>query len=94
MMADDYAKFLPYARKQIRKWEAKRWENDILYSAAKKKEGEFMKPTVKSFLALAEDKSKLFTLPVINRIPPMVTAMKKSFVVRRRMSWNAMQMRK
>lgn len=36
----------------------KRWENDILYSAANKKEGESMKPTVKSFLALAEDKEQ------------------------------------
>lgn len=36
----------------------KRWENDILYSATKKKEGESIKPTVKSLLALAEDKEQ------------------------------------
>jgi len=29
----------------------KRWENDILYSAAKKKEGKAMKPTMKNKLS-------------------------------------------
>ena len=48
---DDYAKLLPYARKQVRAWETKRWENDILYSAAKKKEGKAMKPTMKNKLS-------------------------------------------
>lgn len=37
---------------------SKRWENDFLYLATKKKEGKTMKPTVKSFLALAEDKEQ------------------------------------
>lgn len=37
---------------------SKKWKNDILYSATKKKEGESMKPTVKLFLALAEDKEQ------------------------------------
>ena len=45
---DDYAKFLPYARKSVGN---KRWENDILYSAAKKKEGKAMKPTMKNKLS-------------------------------------------
>lgn len=36
----------------------KRWENDFLYLVTKMKEGETMKPTVKSFLALAEDKAQ------------------------------------
>ena len=47
---DDYAKFLPYARKQIRKWEAKDGKM-ILYSAAKKKESKAMKPTMKNKLS-------------------------------------------
>lgn len=36
----------------------KRWENDFLYLVTKMKEGKTMKPTVKSFLALAEDKAQ------------------------------------
>ena len=53
-----------------------------------------MKPTVKPFLALAGDKELTFTSPVINRILLMVTAMKKSFVVNRKISQNTMQVKK
>lgn len=37
---------------------SERRPDDILHSATKKEEGESMKPTVKSFLALAEDKEQ------------------------------------
>lgn len=55
---DDYNKFLPYARKQVRAWETKDGKMIFYILPPIKKEGESMKPTVKSFLALAEDKEQ------------------------------------
>ena len=48
---DDYNKFLPYARKQVRAWETK--DGKMIFYILPP-----MKPTVKSFLALAEDKEQ------------------------------------
>lgn len=48
---DDYAKFLPYALQADKKVGSERWQNDILYSAAKKKESKAMKPTMKNKLS-------------------------------------------
>lgn len=55
---DDYNKFLPYARKQVRAWETKDGKMIFYILPPRKKEGESIKPTVKSLLALAEDKEQ------------------------------------
>lgn len=48
---DDYAKFLPYARKQVRAWETKDGKMIFYILPPRKKEGKAMKPTMKNKLS-------------------------------------------
>lgn len=54
----DYNLFLPYEWKTVRAWEARDGKIVFYILPQKKEEGESMKLTVKSFLALAEDKEQ------------------------------------
>lgn len=54
----DYDQFLTYELKTVRAWEARDGKMIFYILPQKKEEGKSMKPTVKSFLALAEDKEQ------------------------------------